>query len=60
MMDTIFSGREHVTVYADDIIVFGKTEAEHDLALIMSETARKMKLYLSKNKIQFKNDKRKI
>ena len=57
-MDTIFAGQENIAVYADDIIVFGKTEAEHDAALnMLLETARKRKLFLSKDKIQFKLDK---
>lgn len=48
VMDTIFSGQEHTAVY------MLTTEAEHDSALItMLETVRKMKLYLSKNKIHF-------
>jgi len=54
-MDTIFAGQENVAIYADDIIVFGKTEIEHDEALRqLLEMARKTDLKLAKDKLQFK------
>lgn len=54
-MDTIFAGQQNVAIYADDIIVFGETETQHDAALIqLLETAKKVNLKLSEEKIQFK------
>ncbi len=54
-MDNLLSTCQNVAVYADDIIVFGKTETEHDKALVkLLETARKNNLTLARDKIQFK------
>ena len=50
-MDTIFAGQENVTIYADDIIVFGKSEAEHDTAILkVFKTVKKVNLRFAKDK----------
>ncbi|KAG8192393.1 hypothetical protein JTE90_017931, partial [Oedothorax gibbosus] len=54
-IDNIFSGLEGILVYIDDILVYGKTEEEHDIRLkSVLDMARKQGLNLSKEKSQIK------
>ena len=54
-LDAIFVGQPGVTGIADDMIIFGTTEDEHDRNLLQFlELTRKNGLKLNKDKIQFK------
>ena len=54
-LDSVYIGLPGVTGIADDMVVYGKTESEHDWNLInFCETTRKNGLRLNKAKIQFK------
>jgi hypothetical protein len=48
-------------VYLDDIIIFGKTEEEHDANLeLILETLEKKKFEINKTKMQYKQQKIKV
>ena len=52
---SVYIGLPGVTGIADDMVVYGTTESEHDRNLIQFfETTRKNRLRLNKAKIQFK------
>ena len=54
-LDAVYIGLPGVTGIADDMIIFGKTELEHDRNLLQFlETTRKNGLVLNKSKLQFK------
>ena len=54
-LDAIYIGLPGVTGIADDMIVYGRTEEEHDRNLIrFLETTRRNGLKLNKSKLQFK------
>ena len=54
-LDSVYIGLPGVTGIADDMVVYGTTESEHDWNLInFCETTRKNGLRLNKAKIQFK------
>ena len=54
-MDSVYIGLPGVTGIADDMIIFGKSELEHDRNLLQFlETTRKNGLVLNKSKLQFK------
>ena len=54
-LDSVYIGLPGVTGIADDMVVYGTTESEHDWNLInFCETTRKNGLRLNKSKIQFK------
>ena len=56
-LDSIYIGLPGVTGIADDMIIYGKDEQEHDRNLIQFlETTRKNGLRLNKDKLQFKKD----
>ena len=56
-LDSIFLGMQGVTGIADDMVIYGKTEEEHDKNLIhFLETARKNNIKLNKEKVQFKRE----
>ena len=57
MLDSVYIGLPGVTGIADDMVIFGKNEEEHDRNLILFlETTRKNGLVLNKKKLQFKKD----
>ena len=54
-LDSIYIGLSGVTGIADDMVVYGRSEQEHDNNLIQFlETTRKNGLRLNKEKLQFK------
>ena len=54
-LDSIYIGLSGVTGIADDMVVYGRSEQEHDNNLIQFlETTRKNGLQLNKEKLQFK------
>ena len=54
-LDSIYIGLSGVTGIADDMVVCGRSEREHDINLIQFlETTRKNGLQLNKEKLQFK------
>ena len=54
-LDSVYIGLPGVTGIADDMIIFGKSELEHDRNLLQFlETTRKNGLVLNKSKLQFK------
>ena len=57
MLDSVFIGLPGVTGIADDMVIFGRNEEEHDRNLILFlETTRKNRLILNKKKLQFKKE----
>ena len=55
MLDSVYIGLPGVTGIADDMVIFGRNEEEHDRNLILFlETTRKNGLILNKRKLQFK------
>ena len=55
MLDSVYIGLPGVTGIADDMVIFGRNEEEHDRNLILFlETTRKNGLVLNKRKLQFK------
>ena len=57
MLDSVYIGLPGVTGIADDMVIFGKDEEEHDRNLILFlETTRKNGLVLNKRKLQFKKE----
>ena len=58
MLDSVYIGLPGVTGIADDMVIFGRNEEEHDRNLILFlETTRKNGLVLNKRKLQFKKEK---
>ena len=56
-LDSVYIGLPGVTGIADDMIIFGKNELEHDRNLHQFlETTRKNGLVLNKSKLQFKKE----
>ena len=54
-LDSVYIGLPGVTGIADDMIIFGKSELEHDRNLLQFlETTRMNGLVLNKSKLQFK------
>ena len=54
---SVYIGLSRVTGIADDMLIFGKTEEEHDRNLILYlETTRKNGLILNMKKLQFKKE----
>ena len=54
-LDSVYIGLPGVTGIADDMIIFGKSELEHDRNLLQFlKTTRKNGLVLNKSKLQFK------
>ena len=57
MLDSVYIGLPGVTGIADDMVIFGRNEEEHDRNLILFlETNRKNGLVLNKRKLQFKKE----
>ena len=57
MLDSVYIGLPGVTGIADDMVIFGTNEEEHDRNLILFlETTRKNGLVLNKRKLQFKKE----
>ena len=57
MLDSVYIGLPGVTGIADDMVIFGRDEEEHDRNLILFlETTRKNGLVLNKRKLQFKRE----
>lgn len=57
-LDEILKDVPNVAGIADDILVYGRTDTEHDLAFInMLETCRQNNVGLNSEKLQFKKDK---
>ena len=57
MLDSVYIGLPGVTGIADDMVIFGRSEEEHDRNLILFlETTRKNGLILNKRKLQFKKE----
>ena len=57
MLDSVYTGLPGVTGIADDMVIFGRNEEEHDRNLILFlETTRKNGLILNKRKLQFKKE----
>ena len=57
MLDSVYIGLPGVTGIADDMVIFGRNEEEHDRNLILFlETTRKNGLILNKKKLQFKKE----
>ena len=57
MLDSVYIGLPGVTGIADDMVIFGRNEEEHDRNLILFlETTRKNGLVLNKRKLQFKKE----
>ena len=57
MLDSVYMVLPGVTGIADDMVIFGKNEEEHDRNLILFlETTRKNGLVLNKRKLQFKKE----
>ena len=58
MLDSVYVSLPGVTGIADDMVIFGGNEEEHDRNLILFlETTRKNGLILNKRKLQFKKKK---
>ena len=56
-LDSVYIGLLGVTGIADDMVIYGRTEEEHDRNLILFlETTRKSGLILNKKKLQFKKE----
>ena len=54
MLDSVYIGLPGVTGIADDMVIFGKNEEEHDKNLILFlETTRKKKLQFKKEEVSF-------
>lgn len=54
-LDAVFQNIPNITGIADDIIIFGRTEQEHDQAFVnMLEACRKANIGLNSDKVQFK------
>ena len=52
MLDSVYIGLPRVTGIADDMVIYGRNEEEHDRNLILFlETTRKNELVLNKKKI---------
>ena len=57
MLDSVYIGLPGVTGIADDMVIFGRNEEEHDRNIILFlETTRKNGLVLNKRKLQFKKE----
>ena len=57
MLDSVYIGLPGVTGIADDMVIFGRNEEEHDRNLMLFlETTRKNGLVLNKRKLQFKKE----
>ena len=57
ILDSVYIGLPGVTGIADDMVIFGRNEEEHDRNLILFlETTRKNGLVLNKKKLQFKKE----
>ena len=57
MLDSVYIGLPGVTGIADDMVIYGRNEEEHDRNLILFlETTRKNGLILNKRKLQFKKE----
>ena len=57
MLDSVYIGLPGVTGIADDMVIFGRNEEEHNRNLILFlETTRKNGLILNKRKLQFKKE----
>ena len=57
MLDSVYIVLPGVTGLADDMVIFGRNEEEHDRNLILFlETTRKNGLVLNKRKLQFKKE----
>ena len=57
MLDSVYIGLPGVIGIADDMVIFGRDEEEHDRNLILFlETTRKNGLVLNKRKLQFKKE----
>ena len=57
MLDSVYIGLPGVTGIADDMVIFGRNEEEHDRNLILFlEATRKNGLVLKKRKLQFKKE----
>ena len=57
MLDSVYIDLPGVTGIADDMVIFGRNEEEHDRNLILFlETTRKNGLVLNKRKLQFKKE----
>ena len=57
-LDEVYNGIANVTGIADDIVVCGSTESEHDRAFIeMLEATRRHNVSLNSEKLQFKQSK---
>ena len=57
MLDSVYIGLPGGTGIADDMVIFGRNEEEHDRNLILFlETTRKNGLVLNKRKLQFKKE----
>ena len=57
MLDSVYIGLPGVTGIADDMVIFGRNQEEHDRNLILFlETTRKNGLVLNKRKLQFKKE----
>ena len=57
MLDSVYIGLPGVTGIADDMVIFGRNEEEHDRNLILFlETTRKNGRILNKRKLQFKKE----
>ena len=56
-LDSVYIGLPGVTGIADDMVIYSRTEEEHDRNLILFlETTRKNGLILNKKKLQFKKE----
>ena len=56
-LDSVYIGLPGVTGIADDMVIFGRTEKEHDRNLILFlEISRKNGLVLNKRKLHFKKE----
>ena len=56
-LDSVYIGLPGVTGIADDMVIYGRIEEEHDRNLILFlETTRKNGLILNKKKLQFKKE----
>ena len=57
MLDSVYIGLPGVTGIADDMVIFGRNEEEHDRNLIVFlETTRKNGLVINTRKLQFKKE----
>ena len=57
ILDSVYIGLPGVTGIADDMVIFGRNEEEHDRNLILFlEATRKNALVLNKRKLQFKKE----